>query len=181
MASLCVLAACLDAKLHHSYPIADDDLSWKMGRYAACCGFTTNQNKGAAIKPTRHKSTILKQVMEHIPAYEVSKLARKHGIDGHRRAITPWSHVTSLVYAPIAHSFGLNDVCDTLENHSAALATSRGAAAPSRNGLSHANRTRNTDMAEALFWSTLAMCRQKHPGFGIGLIRENPYHPRSTL
>jgi hypothetical protein len=130
--------------------------------------FTTNQNKGAGMKPTRHKFTILKQVMDHIPAYEVSKQARKCGIDSQSRAITPWSHVTSLVYAQIAHSFGLNDVCDTLANHSAALASIRGAVAPSRNGLSHANRTRSADMAEGLFWNTLAMCQKKHPGFGIG-------------
>jgi len=46
----------------------------------------------------------------------------------------------------------LNDVCDALKNHAGALASLREAAPPSRNGLSHANRERNADMAEALFW-----------------------------
>jgi hypothetical protein len=73
-----------------------------------------------------------------------------------------------LVYAQLAHSFGLNDVSDSLEHHSGALATLRGATAPSRNGLSHANKVRNADMAKELFWSTLSAIQREHPTFGMG-------------
>ena len=106
--------------------------------------------------PTRHKFTILKQVMEKIPSYLVSKVARKYDVDKQCRTYSPWSHVVTMVYAELAHSFGLNDVADSLSHHSGALATVRGATAPSRNGLSHANKVRNADMAEELFWSTLS-------------------------
>ena len=120
------------------------------------------------MKPTQHKFTILKQVMDNIPAYLVSKLANKFGVDKQSRTFSPWSHVVTMVYAQLAHSFGLNDVCDSLSLHSSALATVRGATPPSRNGLSHANKVRNADMAQELFWCTLSELQLEHPHFGLG-------------
>jgi hypothetical protein len=119
------------------------------------------------MKPTQHKFTILKQVVENIPAYLVSKLARKYGIDKQSRTFSPWSHVVTMVYAQLAHSFGLNDVTDSLSHHSGALATLRGATPPSRNGLSHAHKVRNADMAEDLFWLTLTELQRSYPNFGM--------------
>jgi hypothetical protein len=126
------------------------------------------KTKGAVMKPTRHKFTILKQVMERIPRNLVGKLSRRYGVDKQSRSISPWSHVVSLVFAQLSHALSLNDVCDCLRLHGSALATVRGAVAPSRNGLSHANRVRNADMAEQLFWSVLEDLQKEHPGFGIG-------------
>lgn len=120
------------------------------------------------MKPTRSKTTILRQVMSYIPGYLVSKLAHQYGVDEKSRKFTPWSHVVSMVFAQISHALSLNDVCDTLRNHSGTVATLRGAAAPSRNGLSNANKERNADMAEALFWGTLADIQKEHPKFGTG-------------
>ena len=118
--------------------------------------------------PTRHKFTILKQVVEKIPGYLVSKLAREFGVDKQSRSFSPWSHVVSSVYAQLAHALGLNDICDALKNHGGALKTLRGATPPSHNGLSHANRVRNADMAEALFWGTLADLQKEYPKFRLG-------------
>jgi hypothetical protein len=49
------------------------------------------------MQPTRHKFTILKQVVEKIPSYLVSKLARKYAIDKQCRTFSPWSHVVAMV------------------------------------------------------------------------------------
>jgi hypothetical protein len=118
--------------------------------------------------PTRHKFTILKQVMEKIPSYLVGKLAHKHGCDKKSRSFSPWSHVVTMVYAHLAHSLGLNDISDTLKHHEGALSTIRGATAPSRNGLSHANMVRSADMAQELFWETLSEIQKVYPRFGMG-------------
>ena len=120
------------------------------------------------MKPTRHKFTILKQVMETIPPYLVPKLSRKHGVDKKSRTISPWSHVLSMVFAHLSHALSLNDICDTLGFHCSALKTIRGAIAPSRNGLSNANRVRSADMAEDLFWSMLEHLKSRYPTFGYG-------------
>ena len=120
------------------------------------------------MKPAKSTMTVLKQVVDLIPAYLVPKLARKHGVDKKSRSFTPWSHVVSLVHAQLAHSLSLNDVCDDLRTHSGALSTLRGATPPSRNGLSHASRTRNADMAEELFWKTLGHLQSQAPAFGMG-------------
>jgi len=118
--------------------------------------------------PTRNKFTILKQVVEKIPGYLVSKLARAHGVESKSRSFSPWSHVVTLVYSQLSHALGLNDVSDSLRHHAGALQTIRGATPPSKNGLSYANRERNADMAEELFWATLGDIQKEHPGFGIG-------------
>lgn len=110
------------------------------------------------------KRAIFRQICELIPSHLVPKLARKHGIRS--RGITPWSHVVSMLYAQFTHAIGLNDACDALRAHRAALAAIRGAEPPSRNGLSHANRTRDPKMAEELFWTMLRHLESLRPGFG---------------
>jgi hypothetical protein len=106
-----------------------------------------------------------------IPGHMVSNLAKKHGVDARSRTYTPWSHVVSLLYAHFAHALGLNDVCDALRMNAATLSTIRGAVPPSRNNLSHANRVRNADMAEELYWSMMKHLMDTVPGFAKGKVR----------
>lgn len=118
------------------------------------------------METTRHQFTVLKQICELIPGHLVTKLAREHGVDKKCRTFAPWSHVVSLLHAQLAHSLSLNDVCDTMKNHSGVLTTIRKAVPPSRNGLSNANMTRNADMAEKLFWNMLGSLQEQFPKFG---------------
>jgi hypothetical protein len=118
------------------------------------------------MKPARNKFTLLKQVLENIPAYVVPKLARKHGIDKQCRSFSPWSHVVAMVFAHLSHALSLNDICDTLRHHSGVLSTLRNALFPSRNGLSHANKVRSSEMAKDLFYETLHHFSGHFPQFG---------------
>ncbi len=77
----------------------------------------------------------------------------------------------SLIYAQLTHSIGLNDLCDSLQLHSGPLSSVRGATAPSRNGLSNANRERPAEMAEQLFWRLKEHLGQQTPGFVAGRPR----------
>src|SRR5690606_27856256 len=99
------------------------------------------------------------------PEHEVSKIARQTGAREKSRTFSPWSHVVSLLHGQLTHSFGLNDLCDSLQLHRGALATVRGATAPSRNGLSTANRQRPAEMAEKVFWNTVGHLGKQSPGF----------------
>ena len=119
------------------------------------------------MKPSKRKITVLKQICKLIPRNVVSKLAKKHGVDKQSRSFSPWSHVISLVYAQLSHAMSLNDVCDALSNHASSLKDIRGATPPSRNGLSYANRKRNADMAEDLFWNVLGNFHNQNPKFGL--------------
>src|SRR5437764_4362525 len=127
--------------------------------------------KNKTIKPTRSRFNVLRQICNHIPQGEVSKIARETGVEDKSRSFSPWSHTVSLLDAQLTHCLGLNDLCDSLQLHSGALSTIRGASAPSRNGLSHANRERPAAMAERLFWRTLNHLKQQSPGFGTGKRR----------
>jgi hypothetical protein len=121
--------------------------------------------------PTRSKFTILHQICNLIPAHLVPELARRTGAQDKARSFTPWSHVVSMLFGQLAHSFGLNDLCDCLQLHSGELSKMRGAQSPSRNGLSHANRHRPAQMAEELFWAVKAHLGQQSPGFITGQRR----------
>lgn len=123
------------------------------------------------IVPARSKCSILRQICNFIPQHLVSKIARTSGVEDKSRTFKPWSHVVSLVYAQLTHSIGLNDLCDSLQLHSGPLAALRGATAPSRNGLSNANRQRPAEMAEQLFWQVMEHVGERAPGFVSGRRR----------
>ena len=105
--------------------------------------------------------------MTIIPKNLVGRLAKEYGVDQKSRSFSPWSHVVSMIFAQVSHALSLNDVCDTMRNHNGVLGTLRGATAPSRNGLAHANKTRNSDMAEALFYGVLNHLKELSPEFGF--------------
>jgi hypothetical protein len=119
-------------------------------------------------RPTASKFSILRQICNLIPNHLVAKLARETGVETKARTFSPWSHVVALIFAQITHSIGLNDLCDALGLHSGPLSAIRGATAPSRNNLSHANKTRDASLAEKLFWSLLAHLQNNHSGFAQG-------------
>jgi len=127
--------------------------------------------KNKSTRPTRCQFNILRQICNYIPPHEVAKIARTTGAQDMSRTFDPWSHTVSLLYAQLSHSIGLNDLCDSLQLHSGPLSTLRGATAPSRNGLSHANRERPAAMAEQLFWRVLEHLKAQSPGFAGGKSR----------
>ena len=117
-------------------------------------------------KPTKHSNVVFNQLCKLIPVGMVRNLASEYGVDKKCRTFSAWSHVVSLLYAQLTHSIGLNDVGDALRHHSAKLFAIRGATPPSRNGLSNANKTRDADMMEALFWKMLTHLQHQFPQFG---------------
>lgn len=117
--------------------------------------------------PTKGKVSVLAQLCNFIPGHLVPKLARECGIDAKARAFTVWSHVVAMLYAQLVHALSLNDVCDALRHHARSLGRIRGAVAPSRNGLSTANRERDAVFAERLFWKTFEHLQSLSPRFGV--------------
>ena len=112
-----------------------------------------------------HKSnmTVLAQIVKLIPAKIIDSLAKKYKIQ--TRAFSPTSHVVTLLYEHLAHSLSLNDVCGSLQHHSGMLNQIRRCTPPTRNGLSYANRNRNADMAEELFWYVYNDLKESYPKF----------------
>jgi len=120
-------------------------------------------------KPTRAKMTLVRQTCELIPSHLVPKLARDYHIDA--RGFSAWSHTTAHIYGQLTRAVGLNDICDGLELNSSGLRAIRGATPPKRNTFSNANRTRDSRMAEALYWRMIAYLPTVAPAFGARKIR----------
>src|SRR6266516_6534285 len=118
--------------------------------------------------PTASRFSVVRQLCNYIPPHLVPQLARDTGVDEQARTFSPWSHVVSLCYAQVTHSIGLNDVCDGLQLNSGPLSALRGATPPTRNNLSHANKVRDAQMAESLFWAVLNYLGELSPKFVSG-------------
>lgn len=125
--------------------------------------------------PARSNDVILHQILKLIPKGMVGRIARDTGIDAKARAFCVMSHVTAMIFAQLTGAIGLNDVCDWLRMKAHVLMR-HGLSAPSRNGLSHANKQRDAAFMEKLFWQLLEHLRQANPSFaggrkGKGLLR----------
>lgn len=115
------------------------------------------------MNPQKHTMSVLAQIASWIPDRIIENLAEQHKIQ--TRSFSATSHVIAMVYAHLAHALSLNDICDSLSNHAGTLEQIRSCTPPSRNGLSHANKTRNADMAEELFWKVYESLSKQYPEF----------------
>ena len=104
--------------------------------------------------PTRANVIVLKQILNFIPRGMINRLALETGVDAKARTFSVLRHLSAMLFAQLSHAIGLNDVCDWLRLKSAALARF-GITPPSKNALSHANKGRNAEFVEKLFWSVL--------------------------
>jgi len=119
--------------------------------------------KGKPSRPARSKHTVFRQVCNLIPSHTIPVLARKYKID--TRGFEETDHVLSLIYGHASHALSLNEICDALSVHESEFLRIRGATPPKRNTFSNANRTRDPDMAEALYWEMLDHLQRISPSF----------------
>ena len=115
------------------------------------------------MNPQKHTMSVLAQLASYLPKEFIQERARHDKIQS--RAFDVYSQVLAMLYAHLAHALSLNDVCDSLHNHAGTLRQLGNAVPPSRNGLSHANRTREAGLAEDLFWEQYRLLYHRHPEF----------------
>ena len=110
---------------------------------------------------------VLKQLLNLIPRGMINRLAIQTGVQAKARSFGVASHLAAMIFAQLARTVGLNDVCDWLRLKAGPLSRF-GVTPPSRNALSHANKVRSADFVERLFWSVLGNLQQIQPGFAAG-------------
>ena len=98
------------------------------------------------MNPQEHNMAVLGQIVKHIPKKLIEKLKNRYKIQ--TRSFSATSHVVAMLYAQLSHALSLNDICDCLRFHSGYLSQIRDCVPPSRNGLAHANSTRDSAMAD---------------------------------
>ena len=117
--------------------------------------------------PTRANVVVLQQTLNLIPRGLINRHARETGVEDKARGFTVRSHLAAMLFAQLSHAMGLNDVCDWLRLKAGVLARF-GVVPPSKNGLSNANKERDAEFVEKLFWSVLGHLRHASPGFAAG-------------
>jgi Transposase DDE domain/Domain of unknown function (DUF4372) len=125
----------------------------------------TKSKKSSTAQPTRHHINVLGQLLKYIPRSIVNAAAREHGIEARARTFSIFSHMAAMIFVQLAHALSLNDVCDWLRLKVRAIA-GFGITPPSRNNLSHANKTRDAKFIETVFWKTLGHLQRCEPAFG---------------
>lgn len=119
-----------------------------------------------AIRKTRRSISAAAQIFNIVPPHLIGELARRFNVRA--RAFDERSHVFALLLCQLAHFSGLNETCDVMSVFEAELRRNRNCAAPKRNTFSHANRTRDPALAEALYWQMFRLLQERVPGFGRG-------------
>ena len=114
----------------------------------------------------RGKFSIFKQFFELIERNLCNKIKNKHNVQ--TRSITVNCHLAALMLGQFLRAFSLQEICDCMKLHSGQLNQIRKIKAMSKNGLSYANRTRNSDMAVDTFWAVFESLNRRTPSFGLG-------------
>lgn len=122
------------------------------------------KNNTSPSQPARHNHVVLGQLIKLIPASLINATAREFGLDSKARTFSVLSHLAAMIFVQLAHALSLNDVCDWLRLKARAIGSFH-VTPPSRNNLSHANRSRDAAFVQALFWRTLAHLGRAAPGF----------------
>lgn len=104
-------------------------------------------------------------MLKWIPRSILSELAMETGVAGKARSYSVVSHLGAMLFVQLAHALSINDVCDWLRLKARAIAAF-GLRPPSRNNLSHANKVRDAQFIQQLFWRTLEHLQRCEPGFG---------------
>jgi hypothetical protein len=117
--------------------------------------------------PTRANVIVLKQMLNLIPRGMINRIARETGVEQKSRTFSPTSHLAAMLFAQLSRAMGLNDVCDWLRLKAVVLSRF-GVTPPSRNGLSNANKERDAQFAEKLFWEALGHLQHTCPSFATG-------------
>lgn len=125
----------------------------------------TKPNRSSSTQPARHHINVFGQLLKFIPASIIGSAAGEFLLKAKPRSFSVRSHLGAMLFAHLAHVLSLNDLCDWLRLKARAIA-SFGLTPPSRNNLSHANKTREAAFIEAVFWRTLAHLHQVEPDFG---------------
>lgn len=118
-------------------------------------------------KPTRANDIVLHQFFKLIPRSMINRTARDTGVEKKARTFSVRSHLHSMLFAQLTHAIGLNDVCDWLKMKASVIAR-HGLTAPSRNGLSYANKERDASFVESLFWEMMSHLQHINPSFAHG-------------
>ena len=117
--------------------------------------------------PTRSNVIVLKQMLNLIPRGMINRHALETGVEVKVRTFSVLSQLSAMLFAQLSHAIGLNDVCDWMRLKSGVLARF-GVTPPSKNGLSNANKDRNAEFAQKLFWSVLGHLQHASPDFAAG-------------
>jgi len=135
----------------------------KEHRHKARLNALINASEGALPRPAKTAYTTLRQIVQWIPEGLVDQLAREAGTD--IRKFTAFSHVLALLYGHLSGASSLNEICDALRLHEPEVTRIRGTVAPKRNTFSNANRRRDPDIAEKLYWAVFGHLQTICPSF----------------
>jgi hypothetical protein len=105
----------------------------------------------------------------------LQRIAKEKGIDKKARAFTPMSHVAAMLFAQLARVVSLSDLRDWLQLKSGILQRFS-IHPPGKNTLAHANKSRDAEFIQTLFWEVNALFSRQTPAFAYGIRNKSPLH-----
>lgn len=119
--------------------------------------------KHTTTKTMRRSLPVFAQIVQLIPPGTIGKLCAACRIKA--RVFSYAFQIYALMLGQLVGAFSLNEICDTMQVHAKKLFRVRGLLPARRNTFSNANRTRDPDVAEKLFWEMYGRLRSLAPKF----------------
>lgn len=117
----------------------------------------------------QYQSTVFAQLLKEVPRGWFERTARQHHSGRQKRALTPWSHLVTMVGVQLAGARSLRDVERVLERHRGVQAH-LGLSSPRRSTLADANRNRSAALFEAVAAKLSAGCAGRPSKEALRLI-----------
>ncbi len=111
----------------------------------------------------RRSLPVFEQIVQLIPPGTIEKLCAACRIKA--RVFSYAFQIYALMLGQLVGAFSLNEICDTMQVHAKKLLRVRGLLPARRNTFSNANRTRDPDVVEKLFWEMYGRLRSLAPKF----------------
>ena len=126
-------------------------------------------------KSAQSNQTLFQQLCKLIPLDLVNRLAKETGVKAKARKFTPMSHVVAMLYAQLARVVSLSDLKDCLLLKSGIL-NRFSIHPPGKNTLAHANKNRDYQFIQKLYWELYERFTAQSPQFGFGKRHRAPLH-----
>lgn len=104
-------------------------------------------------------ASLFNQLLHHFPRTEFGALVKETKAERHARGFTCWAQFVSMLFCHLARADSLRIICNGLSCCLGKLKHLGMSEAPSKSGLSYANKHRPAALFQQLFWKTLERFR----------------------
>jgi uncharacterized protein DUF4372 len=116
------------------------------------CKTTKLCDQRGGINPVTRFCSILNQLLQIFPRNEFQRLVDETGAERHARGFKSWDQFVAMIFSHLADANSLREICGGLSSCEGRL-SQLGTQAPARATLAYANKHRNWELFQKVFYA----------------------------